>query len=273
MSSSILGTRGSITVKKIQSFKNKNEKISMLTAYDFTTAQILDKSGVEIILVGDSASNVFSGNSSTLPITLDEIIYHAKAVTKAVENAFVVVDIPFGYYQSLPEKALESAIRIMKETTANAVKLEGGEEIKESIAKILAAGIPVMGHLGLTPQSFNQFGGYSVQAKNEEDSEILKRNAHFLQDLGCFSIVLEKIPHRLATEVSRELIIPTIGIGAGNGTDGQVLVINDMLGLTEGFNPKFLRKYMNLNEDISIAVKEYIEDVKSLKFPNDSESY
>ncbi|MFV0237088.1 MAG: 3-methyl-2-oxobutanoate hydroxymethyltransferase, partial [Flavobacteriales bacterium] len=213
------------------------------------------------------------GNESTLPITLDEIIYHAKAVTRATQRALVVVDLPFGYYQSSPKKALESAIRIMKETTANAVKLEGGKEIKESIIKILNAGIPVMGHLGLTPQSFNQFGGYSVQAKNTAEAEVLIENAIYLQETGCFSLVLEKIPSNLAIDVSKKLTIPTIGIGAGNGTDGQVLVINDMLGLTNDFNPKFLRKYLNLHEDITKAVQHYIQDVKSVNFPNEKECY
>ncbi|APD08075.1 3-methyl-2-oxobutanoate hydroxymethyltransferase [Flavobacteriaceae bacterium UJ101] len=273
MSSGILGSKGKITIKKLQKLKNEGEKISMLTAYDFTTAQILDRAGIDVILVGDSASNVFAGNESTLPITLDEMIYHAKAVTRAVHTAFVVVDIPFGYYQSSPEKALESAIRIMKETTANAVKLEGGREIEESIVKILNAGIPVMGHLGLTPQSFNQFGGYSVQAKTTDEAQLLTENAEFLQKIGCFSVVLEKIPSTLATQVSQKLSIPTIGIGAGNGTDGQVLVVNDMLGLTDGFNPKFLRKYLNLHEEITGAVQDYIQDVKSTDFPNETEQY
>lgn len=273
MSSSILGNKGKVTIKTLQKLKSEGEKISMLTAYDYTTAQILDKAGIDIILVGDSASNVFSGNESTLPITLDEIIYHAKAVTRATQRALVVVDLPFGYYQSSPKKALESAIRIMKETTANAVKLEGGKEIKESIIKILNAGIPVMGHLGLTPQSFNQFGGYSVQAKNTAEAELLIKNAIYLQKTGCFSIVLEKIPSNLAIDVSKKLAIPTIGIGAGNGTDGQVLVINDMLGLTSDFNPKFLRKYLNLHEDITKAVQHYIQDVKNVHFPNEKECY
>ncbi len=273
MSSGILRNKGKITVKTLQNLKEKGEKISMLTAYDFTTAQILDHAGIDVILVGDSASNVFAGNESTLPITLDEMIYHAKAVMRGVKQAFVVVDIPFGYYQSSPEKALESAIRIMKETTANAVKLEGGKEIKESITKILNAGIPVMGHLGLTPQSFNQFGGYAVQAKGKDDAKLLIQNADLLQQIGCFSIVLEKIPSVLATEVSQKLSIPTIGIGAGNGTDGQVLVINDMLGLTDGFNPKFLRKYLNLYVEIKEAVLQYIQDVKNSDFPNEKEQY
>ncbi|MFV0531023.1 MAG: 3-methyl-2-oxobutanoate hydroxymethyltransferase [Flavobacteriales bacterium] len=273
MSSGILGNKNRITVKTIQKLKNEKEKISMLTAYDFTTAQILDHAGIDIILVGDSASNVFAGNESTLPITLDEMIYHAKAVTRAVNRAFVVVDIPFGYYQSSPKKALESAIRIMKETTANAVKLEGGKEIEESIVKILNAGIPVMGHLGLTPQSFNQFGGYSVQAKSIDEAELLIQNADFLQQIGCFSIVLEKIPSDLAGKVSKKISIPTIGIGAGNGTDGQVLVVNDALGLTKGFSPKFLRKYLNLHEEIKNAVQQYIQDVKSSDFPNENECY
>ncbi len=273
MSSSILGNKGKITVKTLQKLKESGEKISMLTAYDYTTALILDQAGIEMVLVGDSASNVFAGNESTLPITLDEMIYHAKAVSRAVKRAFIVVDIPFGYYQSSPEKALESAIRIMKETTANAVKLEGGKEIEESIIKILNAGIPVMGHLGLTPQSFNQFGGYSVQAKEEKEAELLKQNADFLEKIGCFSIVLEKIPSTLASQVSQHLSIPTIGIGAGNGTDGQVLVVNDMLGLTEGFNPKFLRRYLNLHQEIKEAVQQYVQDVKNIDFPNETEHY
>ncbi len=266
-------TREKITVNTLRELKKNKEKITMLTAYDFTTAQLIDHAGIETILVGDSASNVFAGNESTLPITLDEIIYHAKAVTRAVKQAFVIVDIPFGYYQSSPKKALASAVRIMKKTTANAVKMEGGKEISESITSILKAGIPVIGHLGLIPQSFHQLSGYSVQAKKEQDANKLKQDALLLEELGCFAVVLEKIPATLAAEVSRQLTIPTIGIGAGSGTDGQVLVINDMLGLTQGFSPKFLRRYLNLDEQITQAVKTYIKEVKAVDYPNKTEQY
>lgn len=245
----------------------------MLTAYDFSMARIIDEAGTDVILVGDSASNVMAGHETTLPITLDQMIYHASSVIRAVTRSLVVVDLPFGAYQGNSKEALSSAIRIMKEAGAHSVKLEGGREIKESIDRILSAGIPVMGHLGLTPQSIYKFGTYVVRAREEEEAERLIEDAKILQEAGCFAIVLEKIPAELATRVSKELLIPTIGIGAGAGTDGQVLVMHDMLGINNEFNPRFLRKYHNLYEEIKGAVGAYIRDVKNVDFPNDKEQY
>ncbi|MCX2680091.1 3-methyl-2-oxobutanoate hydroxymethyltransferase [Galbibacter sp. EGI 63066] len=262
-----------VTVKSLVEMKKDNEKISMLTAYDFTMAKIVDGAGIDVILVGDSASNVMAGHETTLPITLDQMIYHASSVIRAVQRALVVIDLPFGSYQSDPKEALRSAIRIMKESGAHAVKLEGGKEIKESVKRILHAGIPVMGHLGLTPQSIYKFGTYTVRAKEEEEAEKLKEDAKFLEKAGCFAIVLEKIPAKLATEVAESVSIPIIGIGAGNGVDGQVLVTHDMLGMTHEFHPRFLRRYLNLYEEMNNAFEQYSEDVKSGEFPNDEEQY
>ena len=262
-----------ITTHILQSMKDKNEKISMLTAYDYSMAKILDDAGIDILLVGDSASNVMAGHETTLPITLDQMIYHASSVVRGVHRAFVVVDLPFGSYQSNSTKALESAIRIMKESGAHGVKLEGGEEIAESITKILSAGIPVMGHLGLTPQSIYKFGTYTVRAKEAEEAKKLKKDAKLLADLGCFGIVLEKIPAKLAKTVSKSVKIPTIGIGGGPDTDGQVLVTHDLLGITKEFQPRFLRRYMELHADIKNAVQDYIKDVKNKDFPNKNEAY
>ncbi len=262
-----------ITVKTLIDMKANNEKISMLTAYDYTMAKIVDSAGTDVILVGDSASNVMAGHETTLPITLDQMIYHAQSVVRAVERALVVVDLPFGSYQSDPKEALRSAIRIMKESGGHAVKMEGGKEIKESIKRILNAGIPVMGHLGLTPQSIYKFGTYTVRAKEEEEAKKLKEDALMLERAGCFSIVLEKIPAQLAKEVAKSVSIPVIGIGAGAGVDGQVLVLHDMIGMTHEFNPRFLRRYMNLFEDMSNAIGQYVSDVKAEDFPDDSEQY
>ena len=262
-----------VTTHVLQEMKNKGEKIAMLTAYDYTMAKILDESNIDIILVGDSASNVMEGHPTTLPITLDEMIIYGASVVRAVSHAMVVVDMPFGTYQGNSKKALESAIRIMKETGANAVKMEGGQEIIESVERILCAGIPVMGHLGLTPQSINKFGTYVVRAKDEYEANKLREDAVLLQEKGVFSIVLEKIPASLATEVSQNLHIPTIGIGAGNGCDGQVLVLQDMLGLSNDFSPRFLRRYNNLYTSIKDSVHAYINDVKEVTFPNDAEQY
>ena len=262
-----------ITVKTLVDMKAKGEKISMLTAYDYTMAKIVDGAGVDVILVGDSASNVMAGHETTLPITLDQMIYHASSVVRAIHRSLVVVDLPFGSYQSDPKEALRSAIRIMKESGAHAVKMEGGQEVKESIKRILKAGIPVMGHLGLTPQSIYKFGTYTVRAKEEEEAKRLKEDALVLEKIGCFGIVLEKIPAKLAKEVAESVSIPVIGIGAGNGVDGQVLVLPDMLGMTHEFNPRFLRRYMNLYEDMTKAISQYVEDVKSKDFPSDSEMY
>ena len=262
-----------ITTKVLQEMKDNNEKISMLTSYDFTLAKIIDNAGIDVILVGDSASNVMAGHETTLPITLDHMIYHASSVVKAAKRSLVVVDLPFGSYQGDSKKALRSSIRIMKESGAHAVKLEGGNEIIDSVERILTAGIPVMGHLGLTPQSIYKFGTYTVRAKQEAEAKKLLDDAKALQKAGCFGIVLEKIPADLATKVSNELDIPIIGIGAGKGVDGQVLVLHDMLGMTHEFNPRFLRRYLNLYEDINKAVKNYVKDVKSQKFPNDKEEY
>ena len=253
--------------------KANGEKISMLSAYDFTMAKIVDGAGVDVILVGDSASNVMAGHETTLPITLDQMIYHAAGVVRAIERSLVVVDLPFGSYQSDPKEALRSAIRIMKESGGHAVKLEGGKEVKESIKRILNAGIPVMGHLGLTPQSIYKFGTYTVRAKEDAEADKLKEDALMLERIGCFAIVLEKIPAKLAQEVAESISIPVIGIGAGNGVDGQVLVLHDMLGMTHEFHPRFLRRYMNLYEDMTNAISQYVKDVKSIDFPNDEEQY
>jgi len=262
-----------VTTHSIQAMKNRGEKIAMLTAYDYSTARILDEAGIDILLVGDSASNVMAGHETTLPITLDQMIYHAQSVVRAVTRAMVVVDLPFGSYQSNSEIALSSAIRIMKESGAHAVKLEGGEEVEESIRRILRAGIPIMGHLGLTPQSIYKFGTYSVRAKEDVEAQKLRDDAKLLDELGCFSLVLEKIPAQLAKEVSESIEIPTIGIGAGKHCDGQVLVTQDMLGITKDFKPRFLRRYLELFEAVGDATKRYISDVKRLDFPNDSEQY
>lgn len=262
-----------ITVKTLVDMKANGEKISMLTAYDYTMAKIVDGAGIDVILVGDSASNVMAGHETTLPITLDQMIYHASSVIRAIERALVVVDLPFGSYQSDPKEALRSAIRIMKESGGHAVKIEGGQENKEAIKRILNAGIPVMGHLGLIPQSIYKFGTYTVRAKEKEEAEKLIEDAQMLEKLGCFGIVLEKIPAALAKKVADSLTIPIIGIGAGNGVDGQVLVLHDMLGMTHEFNPRFLRRYMNLYEDMTKAIGQYVKDVKAVDFPSDSEQY
>ncbi|KAB1065232.1 3-methyl-2-oxobutanoate hydroxymethyltransferase [Salibacter halophilus] len=262
-----------ITTHVLQEMKSKGEKISMLTSYDYSMAKIVDKTGMDVILVGDSASNVMAGHETTLPITLDQMIYHATSVVRAVENALVVVDLPFGTYQGNSKTALDSSIRIMKESGAHAVKLEGGKEIKESIDRILSAGIPVMGHLGLTPQSIYKFGTYTVRAKQDEEANRLIEDAKMLEETGCFGIVLEKIPAKLAKQVAESVEIPVIGIGAGNGVDGQVLVAHDMLGLNVDFSPRFLRRYNNLSQQIEDSVKQYINDVKTRDFPNENESY
>lgn len=262
-----------VTTHQLQEMKSRGEKISMLTAYDFSMARILDASGIDVLLVGDSASNVMAGNETTLPITLDHMIWHATSVVKAVERALVVVDIPFGSYQANSSEALRSAIRIMKESGAHAVKVEGGSEIRESVQRIISAGVPVMGHLGLTPQSIYKFGTYSVRAKEEAEAEKLIEDAIMLEESGCFALVLEKIPAKLAEVVAQKLRIPVIGIGAGSEIDGQVLVVHDMLGITKDFKPRFLRRYADLNTIITDAVTNYIADVKSRSFPNEKESY
>ena len=262
-----------VTTHRLIEMKQRGEKISMLTAYDYSMAQLIDQAGMDVILVGDSASNVMAGNVTTLPITLDQMIYHGKSVMKAVKRALVVVDLPFGTYQGNSKEAFASAIRVMKETHADCIKLEGGSEIRESIERILCAGIPVMGHLGLTPQSINKFGTYTVRAREEAEAKKLIADAHLLEEIGCFAIVLEKIPAALAAQVASELTIPIIGIGAGGGVDGQVLVMHDMLGINQGFSPRFLRRYANLAEEITRAVQAYIEDVKTLDFPNEKEQY
>jgi 3-methyl-2-oxobutanoate hydroxymethyltransferase len=262
-----------ITTKTLFEMKENGEKISMLTAYDFTMAKIVDSAGVDVILVGDSASNVMAGHETTLPITLDQIIYHASSVVRACERALVVVDLPFGSYQSDSKEALRSAIRIMKESGGHAVKLEGGSEIKESIKKILNAGIPVMGHLGLTPQSIYKFGTYTVRAKEDAEAEKLLEDAKMLEKLGCFALVLEKIPAALAEKVTKSISIPVIGIGAGGGVDGQVLVIHDMLGMNNEFSPRFLRRYLDLYDQMTKAISNYVADVKSQDFPNVNEQY
>lgn len=262
-----------VTTHRLIEMKQRGEKISMLTAYDYSMAQLIDQAGMDVILVGDSASNVMAGNVTTLPITLDHMIYHGKSVMKAVKRALVVVDLPFGTYQGNSKEALASAIRVMKETHADCIKLEGGSEIKESIERILCAGIPIMGHLGLTPQSINKFGTYTVRAREEDEAQKLVDDAHLLENIGCFAIVLEKIPASLAARVASELTIPIIGIGAGGGVDGQVLVMHDMLGINMGFSPRFLRRYANVGEEITRAVQAYIEDVKTQDFPNEKEQY
>lgn len=262
-----------VTTHQLHEMKLRGEKISMLTAYDYSFARIIDDAGMDVILVGDSASNVMAGHVSTLPITLDQMIYHAQSVVRAVDRALVVIDLPFGSYQGNSREALSSAIRIMKESGAHAVKLEGGMEVEESIRRILTAGIPVMGHLGLTPQSIFKFGTYTVRAKEEAEAKKLLEDAHVLEDAGCFALVLEKIPAKLAAQVAKELSIPVIGIGAGAEVDGQVLVLHDLLGITKEFHPRFLRRYMNLYEDIKTAVANYIGDVKKVDFPNESEQY
>ena len=262
-----------ITTHTLQKMKEAGEKIAMITAYDYSFAKIFDGAGIEIILVGDSASNVMAGHETTLPITLDQMIYHAGSVVRGCNRSLIVVDLPFGSYQGNSKEALSSTIRIMKETGAHAIKLEGGEEIIDSVKRILSAGVPVMGHLGLTPQSIYKFGTYTVRAKEEAEAEKLERDANALQEAGCFGIVLEKIPATLAKKVSEQLTIPTIGIGAGNGCDGQVLVMHDMLGINTEFKPRFLRTYLNLHGEITGAVKQYITDVKSKDFPNGNEQY
>ena len=262
-----------VTTHRLIEMKQRGEKISMLTAYDYSMAKLIDQAGMDVILVGDSASNVMAGNVTTLPITLDQMIYHGKSVMKAVNRALVVVDLPFGTYQGNSKEALASAIRVMKETHADCIKLEGGGEVRESIERILCAGIPIMGHLGLTPQSINKFGTYTVRAREEAEANKLIEDAHLLEEIGCFALVLEKIPAELAARVASELTIPVIGIGAGGGVDGQVLVMHDMLGINQGFSPRFLRRYANLGEEITRAVQAYIEDVKSQDFPNEKEQY
>lgn len=262
-----------ITTHTLQKMKNEGEKIAMLTAYDFSTARILDEAGIDVLLVGDSASNVMAGHETTLPITLDQMIYHAASVIRGIKRCLVVVDLPFGSYQGNSRKALSSAIRIMKESGAHSVKMEGGEEISESISRVLSAGIPVMGHLGLTPQSIYKFGTYTVRAKEEEEAQKLISDAKLLEELGCFAIVLEKIPAKLTKKVAEAINIPTIGIGAGNEAGGQVLVTHDLLGITKDFNPRFLRRYLDLFSEIKGAVGQYIDDVKAKEFPNEKEQY
>jgi 3-methyl-2-oxobutanoate hydroxymethyltransferase len=273
MSASVAQSAGKITTHILQRMKENHEKIAMLTAYDYSMAKLLDMAGIEVILVGDSAANVMAGYKTTLPITLDQMIYHAASVVRAVEKALVVVDLPFGTYQGNSKEALHSAIRIMKESGADAVKIEGGKEIIESVDRILSAGIPVMGHLGLMPQSINKFGTYTVRAKEKEEAEKLQTDALLLQEAGCFGIVLEKIPALLAEEVAKKLHIPMIGIGAGGGVDGQVLVLHDMLGITQQFSPRFLRRYLDLSAEINDALRRYISDIKSSDFPNEKEQY
>jgi len=262
-----------ITTNTLQKMKAAGEKISMLTAYDFSFAKIIDSAGIDVILVGDSASNVMAGHETTLPITLDQMIYHASSVIRGIDRCLVVVDLPFGSYQSNSDIALASAVRIMKETGGHSIKLEGGEEVLESVKKIVSAGIPVMGHLGLTPQSIYKFGTYTVRAKEEEEANKLRKDAKLLEEAGCFAIVLEKIPAALAKEVSESISIPTIGIGAGRDCDGQVLVMHDMLGINTEFKPRFLRQYLNIHEQATKAVQQYIKDVKSRDFPNEGEQY
>lgn len=262
-----------VTTYRLSEMKQRGEKISMLTSYDFSMAKIVDAAGIDVILVGDSAANVMAGYETTLPITLEMMIYHARSVVRAVDRALVVVDLPFGTYQGNSKVALDSAVRIMKETEADAVKLEGGEEILESVQRILSAGIPVMGHLGLTPQSINKFGTYTVRAKDETEANKLMHDAKILSDAGCFAIVLEKIPAKLAGEVSKSIPTPTIGIGAGSGVDGQVLVVHDMLGINKGFSPRFLRRYADLHTIMTDAIAHYVDDVKNLNFPNETEQY
>ncbi len=270
---SVESTLRAVTTYRLTEMKQRGEKIAMLTAYDYSMAKIVDAAGVDVILVGDSAANVMAGYETTLPITLDAMIYHARSVVRAVNRALVVVDLPFGTYQGNSKVALDSAIRIMKETEADAVKMEGGQEILESVQRILACGIPVMGHLGLTPQSIHKFGTYTVRAKEEAEAEKLLRDARILSDAGCFACVLEKIPAALAARVTQEVSMPTIGIGAGGGTDGQVLVLHDMLGINKGFSPRFLRRYADLHTIMTDAISHYVSDVKECDFPNDKEQY
>ncbi|OJV80653.1 MAG: 3-methyl-2-oxobutanoate hydroxymethyltransferase [Bacteroidia bacterium 44-10] len=267
------GNQKKVTTHRLREMKQQGEKISMLTAYDYSMASVIDQAGIDVILVGDSASNVMAGNTTTLPITIEQMIYHGKSVMNAVKRAMVVVDMPFGSYQGNPYEAVGNAVKMMKETQADCLKLEGGKEVIESIRTILNAGIPVMGHLGLMPQSINKYGTYAVRAKEEEEAAKLMKDARLLQEIGCCSIVLEKIPAALAGEVTAELAIPTIGIGAGPHVDGQVLVMHDMLGLNKGFSPRFLRRYANLFDEITIAVRQYMNDVKSSDFPSVDESY
>ncbi|TDS64294.1 3-methyl-2-oxobutanoate hydroxymethyltransferase [Myroides indicus] len=262
-----------VTTKSLIDMKANGEKISMLTCYDYSMAKVLEAGGIDVMLVGDSASNVMAGHETTLPITLDQMIYHAQSVVRGADRALVVVDLPFGTYQSDPKEALRSAIRIMKESGAHAVKMEGGAEIKEGIKRILGAGVPVMGHLGLTPQSIYKFGTYTVRAKEDQEAEQLIKDAKMLEDIGCFALVLEKIPASLAQKVAESISIPVIGIGAGNGVDGQVLVVHDMIGLTHEFHPKFLRRYLNIFEQMKEAVSQYVRDVKAVDFPNENEQY
>lgn len=273
MSTNTVDNKRKVTTQRLIEMKQRGEKIAMLTAYDYSMAKLIDEAGMDVILVGDSASNVMAGNTTTLPITLDQMIYHAKSVMKAVNRALVVCDLPFGSYQGNSKEALASAIRIMKESHAEAVKMEGGSEIRESIERILCAGIPVMGHLGLTPQSINKFGTYAVRAKEEAEAAKLLADAKMLEEIGCFALVLEKIPAALAEKVAASISIPVIGIGAGGGCDGQVLVMHDMLGINKGFSPKFLRRYADLSTVINEAVGRYIDDVKQGDFPNASEQY
>lgn len=273
MSSAKMSPAPKVTTHVLQEMKLKKEKISMLTAYDYSMARIIDGAGIDVLLVGDSASNVMAGNTTTLPITLNQMIYHATSVKRAVDRALVVVDMPFGTYQGNSKEALNSAIRIMKESGANAIKMEGGEEIIESVNRILSAGIPIMGHLGLTPQSIHKFGTYVVRATQEEEASKLVENARLLEQAGCFALVLEKIPAKLGKQVAEELSIPVIGIGAGPHVDGQVLVLHDMLGITQDFSPRFLRRYHNLKEEITGSIQAYIEDVKTTDFPNEREQY
>ena len=273
MSTAIADDSRKVTTHRLYEMKQRGEKIAMLTAYDYSMAQIIDRAGMDVILVGDSASNVMAGNITTLPITLDQMIYHGKSVVKAVRRALVVVDLPFGSYQGNSKEALASAIRVMKETHADCIKMEGGAEIRESIQRVLCAGIPIMGHLGLTPQSINKFGTYTVRAREEAEAAKLVEDARLLEELGCFALVLEKIPANLATRVASELRIPVIGIGAGGGVDGQVLVMHDMLGINQDFSPRFLRRYADLHTVITDAVQAYIGDIKTRDFPNEKEQY
>ena len=273
MSTNTVDNQRKVTTKRLIEMKARGEKIAMLTAYDYSMAKLIDEAGMDVILVGDSASNVMAGNMTTLPMTLDQMIYHAKSVIKGTSRALVVCDMPFGSYQGNPIEALNSAVRIMKESHAEAVKMEGGSEIRESIERILSAGIPVMGHLGLTPQSINKFGTYAVRAKEEAEAEKLISDACMLEEIGCFALVLEKVPASLAERVAKSIAIPVIGIGAGGGVDGQVLVMHDMLGINKGFSPKFLRRYADLSSAINEAVSHYIDDVKTGDFPNESEQY
>ena len=270
---SVESTLRAVTTLRLTEMKQRGEKIAMLTSYDYSMAKIVDQAGIDVILVGDSAANVMAGFETTLPITLDMMIYHAKSVVRAVERALVVVDLPFGTYQGNSLEALSSAIRIMKETGVDCIKMEGGEEVIDSITRIISAGIPVMGHLGLMPQSINKYGTYAVRAKEEEEANKLIEDAKLLEEAGCFAIVLEKIPATLATRVAQSVQIPIIGIGAGSGVDGQVLVMQDMLGITKGFSPRFLRRYADLNTVITEAVQNYIDDVKSCDFPSEKEQY